>query len=123
MYKSPETVEDVLQNPKLYGLRPLDEYLKGKGNLNARLSTDDAKLSRIDKSTQVFRNGVKKHIYYFEHYKCRSLEEVQMICANEGIPFGKLEIKPQIIPDRNDPDKCDLLIRFERPLSMLLGIL
>lgn len=122
MYNSPNTVEDVLANPKQYGLRPLHEYMAGKGSLSAKLSTEESKLARIDKSSQVFRNGIKRHIYYFEKYKCRSLEEVQAICKHEGIDFLKLEMKPQVLPDRNDPDKCDLLIRFERPISMLLGI-
>lgn len=118
MYKTPNTVEDILENPKAFGLPTFEEFVKNNG----KIRSEDAKFARIDKSSQVFRNGIRKHIYYFESYRCRSLEEVQSICAREGVSITKLDVKPQIVPDRNDPDKCDIIIKFERPLSMLLGI-
>jgi len=74
------------------------------------LGKDDDKLAEVDKGGKGINAPTKKHIYEIEGFKCKSLEEVERVAKDFGIPVKDLDYKPEVIPRAGH--KCDLYIKF-----------
>jgi len=101
-------IEDLLNNPKAYGLPTLEEFA---ANPEKWRKAADQVLKSVDiGSTTGLKNMVVKQTYEVAGYKCSTLEEVERVALNEGWSLKNLEIKPNLIPLGGG--KCDVHIVF-----------
>lgn len=101
------TFDEVMADPKAYGVPTFDEFAKNPNLLNER---EDARFAEIERGSRQLDRHVQRHIYEIEGYRCKSLEEVERIAAAQGIPLRELDYRPEVIPLGGG--KCDLLVKF-----------
>jgi hypothetical protein len=99
--------QDIFDNPHEYGLPTFEEFRKDPEKY---LGRDDDRLAEVSRGGENIREIVQRHIYEIEGYRCKTLEEVERIAANQGIPLRELDYRPQVVP--NSGGKCDILVRF-----------
>lgn len=108
MTKRAESINDLYEDPKAYGIPTFEEF-----------SRDPEKW--LGKSTEVFdtaeigflgreRKNVRRHKFEIEGYRCATLEEVEKVALSQGIPLRELDYRPQMIPLGGG--KCDILVKF-----------
>jgi hypothetical protein len=81
-----------------------------KRNREKYLGRDDEDFGIIDKGSQSIKRTVHRHIYEIEGYRVKTLEEVERIAINQGIPIRELDYRPQVVPLGGG--KCDILVKF-----------
>lgn len=74
------------------------------------LGRADEKLALADVGSQNLKKYVQRHIYEIEGHRCKTLEEVERIATDYGIPISELDYRPEIIPLSGL--KCDMLVKF-----------
>lgn len=79
-------------------------------NREKYLGKEDEALGWVDKGSQILGRHVQRHVYEIEGFRCKSLEEVERVAKNQGIPLKALDYKPEIIPQGGG--KCDILVKF-----------
>lgn len=104
---SETTMDDLMAEPESYGLPTFDQFVK---NSEKYLGRDDDRFMEVDRGSKNLDRHVQRHVYEIEGYRCKSLEEVERIAAQQGIALRELDYRPQVIP--TGAGKCDLLIRF-----------
>lgn len=84
-----------------------DEYCR---NRDKYLGKEDEQLGYIDAGSQNLKKRVQKQIYEIEGYRCKTLEEVERVARDRGIPLRELDYRPHVVPQSGG--KCDILVRF-----------
>jgi len=97
----------VPENLLRAGFPTFDQFAKNPDKYRKR---DDDKFAEVDKGGKDINAVVQKHIYEIDGYRCNSLEEVERVAKNQGIPIETLDYQPEIVP--NSGQKCDLYIKF-----------
>ncbi len=104
---------DVVSNPSSFGAPTFDEFRK---NREKYIGRDDEALGQVDKLGDLTRKFVQKVIYEIEGYRCSTLEEVEKIASNQGIPLRELDYRPHVIPMGSG--KWDAVVKFMPKKSM-----
>jgi hypothetical protein len=99
--------EDILEDPTKFGMPTFDEFRRSPEKY---LGRDDERFSEVDRGSVLIQNLIQKHIYVIEGYRCKSLEEVERVAADMGIPIRELDYRPQIRP--TGAGKCDVVVQF-----------
>lgn len=81
-----------------------------KKNREKWVGKDDDNLGQVDAGSQNINRYVQRHVYEIEGYRCETLEEVERVARNQGIPVRELDYKPEVLPQSGY--KCDLLVKF-----------
>lgn len=84
-----------------------EEFCK---NRDKYLGREDDRFAEADAGANNLKKYTQRHIYEIEGYRCKTLEEVQRVANNQGIPIKSLDYRPEIIPLGGG--KCDILVRF-----------
>ena len=101
-------MDDVTDFLKKVGFPSFDEFSR---NVEKYMGRDDDRLSEVDRGhTDAIKTVVKRQVYEIEGYKCKTLEEVERIAKDRGIPLRELDYRPQLIP--LGAGKADVLVRF-----------
>lgn len=90
-----------------WGAPTFEEFCRNPEKWRGR---EDDSLASADVGSQTLKGMVKKHIYEIEGYRCKSLEEVERVARNQGIPIRELDYRPELIPI--GAGKCDILVKF-----------
>ena len=97
----------LFDNPQEFGLPTFDQFRR---NPEKYMGRDDDRLAEVSRGGEHIRGIVQRHVYEIEGYRCKTLEEVERIAANQGIPLRELDYRPEVVP--NTAGKCDILVRF-----------
>jgi hypothetical protein len=101
-------MDDISDYLKKVGFPTFEEFSR---NVEKYTGRDDDRLAEVDQGhTGHLATVVKKQTYEIEGYKCRTLEEVERIAKEKGIPLKELDYRPQLIP--LGAGKADVLVRF-----------
>ena len=100
-------LEDVMEDPKSFGLPSFDEFVKNPETL---LGRDDERLQEVDRGSNNLNKVVRRQIYEIEGYRCKTLEEVERVAKNMGINLREMDYQPQVEP--NTSGKFDIKVRF-----------
>jgi len=103
------SIEDLQNNPSAYGAPTFEEF---KRSPEKYLGREDENLSAVDKGSAIFKdsNMVRRHVYEIEGHRCKSLEQVTRIAAEQGIPIRELDYRPEVIPLGGG--QCEILVKF-----------
>jgi hypothetical protein len=107
LFRSELTVENVLANPKAFGFPTVQEFAR---NPDKYRDTLNAKMGRLDQSTQTFKHLVERQTYKIAGFEVKTLEEVERIAKGEGIDLKGCKFCPQVIPTVGG--KCRIVIEF-----------
>jgi len=102
-----ESLEEVMDRPERYGLPTFDEYRK---NEEKYIGRDDDSFREVDRGSDNLRRVVQRHIYEIEGYRCKTLEEVEKVALNQGIPLRELDYRPEMV--QAGAGKYDIIVRF-----------
>lgn len=97
----------LFDNPEEFGLPTFEQFRR---NPEKYIGREDERLEEVDRGGEQIRNVVQRHIYEIEGYRCKSLEEVERVASQQGIPLRELDYRPEVVP--TSAGKCDLLVRF-----------
>lgn len=90
------SIEEVLDNPKLYGLPNFEEFVANKSKW---MGSQEDGIANIDAGD---RNLQCKQEYYIEKYKIESLEKCERIAKEMGYSlFTDFEWNPQVCPTQD----------------------
>lgn len=98
---------EMFDNPEDFGLPTFEEFARNREKYMGR---EDDRLCEVERGSQTMRNRVSRHVYELEGYRCRSLEEVERIAKEQGIPLKELDYRPQVVGA--GAGKFDLIVRF-----------
>lgn len=84
-----------------------EEFQKNRDHY---LGRDFDKLSEVDNGSTMLNKLISRTRYEIEGYRCDTLEEVEKVAKNQGIPLRELDYRPQIMPIGGG--KCDILVKF-----------
>jgi hypothetical protein len=101
------TFEDVMEDPKAFGMPTFDEFLKDQDTLYGK---EDERLMEVDRGSSNLNRVVKRQVYEIEGYRCKTLEEVERVAKNMGINLREMDYQPQIEP--NTSGKFDIKVKF-----------
>lgn len=99
-------LDQLQSNPNSYGVPTFEEFSKNPSKYRA---SDEESLNQVDKGSTIFHKGVK-YRYEIEGYRCKSLEEVERISKEQGIPLKDLDYRPEIIPQGGG--RAEFLVKF-----------
>lgn len=99
--------DEIFEDPHKFGLPTFDEFAR---NRDKYLGREDDRFSEADAGSKALNKHVQRHVYEIEGYRCKTLEEVERVARNQGIPLKELDYQPQVVP--TSAGKCDLLVRF-----------
>lgn len=97
-------VQELLDDPEFYGLPTFQQWLKLREDWERQYNP----LAQVDSGSRQLDKHVQRHIYEIEGYRCKTLEEVERVAKEQGIPH--LEYRPTVIP--TGAGKCDILVKF-----------
>ncbi len=101
-------MDDISEYLKKAGFPSFEEFSR---NVEKYMGRDDDRLAEVDAGHgNALSKVVKKQTYEIEGYKCKTLEEVERIAKEKGIPLRELDYRPQLIP--LGAGKADVLVRF-----------
>lgn len=98
---------DVLSNPEYYGLPTFDQF---KNNYEKYMGRDDDILAQASNGSKLLKNVEKKYRFELLNYRCDTLEEVERIAKEQGIPLKELDFRPVLLPLGGG--KADILVKF-----------
>ena len=98
---------EIFDNPEEFGMPSFEEFSRNREKYMGR---DDDRLIEVDRGSQEMKRSVKRHIYEIEGYRCRSLEEVERIAKEQGIPLRELDYRPEVT--QAGAGKFDVIVRF-----------
>lgn len=99
---------DIASNPGAFGAPTFEEF---KRNRTKYLGAEDHALASVDKGSHNLRGVLEsRYEYEIEGFKCKTLEEVERIAADYGIPLRELDYRPQVIPQGGG--RAKLLVKF-----------
>lgn len=102
---------DVMDNPKKFGLPTLEEYSKNPEYWRRKLfGGRDHLFDAIDKGSKHLSGYVISHIYELDGYRCKGLEEVESVARSQGLDPWSMRFTVEVL-DRGGK-KCDLLVQF-----------
>lgn len=101
------TADDIYENPESFGLPKFEDFAK---NPEKYLGRDDEKLGEVDRGSEMLNRHVKRHVYEFEGYRCKSLEEVERVAGNQGLKLRELEYTSEVVPLSGG--WCDIKVNF-----------
>lgn len=88
-----ETTEDeVLDNPKKYGIPTFEEHCKNPEKL---LGAKDRIFSIVDAGSNFLSKYKVEVVFKYKQWEEKKLEKLQSILLNEGVPFNELHIVPR----------------------------
>ena len=89
-------MDDISEYLKKAGFPSFDEFSR---NVEKYMGRDDDRLAEVDRGhTDGLKKVVKRQIYEIEGFRCKTLEEVERIAKDRGIPLKELDYRPQLIP-------------------------
>lgn len=100
-------MDDIFDNPSKYGMPTFEEFKK---NYEFWTGRPDEKFSQVDKGSQHLAKYVKKHLFEIEGHRCKTLEDVEKVALDHGIPIKDLDYTAEIMPLGGG--KCDILVKF-----------
>ncbi len=101
------SIEDLIRNPSAFGAPTFEEFSRNREKWVGR---EDDKFSNVDRGSQILGKVAKKHVYEIEGFRCKTLEEVERVARQQGIPIKDLEYRAQLIPLGGGT--ADILIKF-----------
>ena len=102
---------EVIADPTRYGLPTLAEYIKNPQYWREKLlGKPDELFGIVDRGSESLSHHVKQHIYEIDGYRCKTLEEVDRVASEQGIPLNGLKCEAQVIPLGGG--SCDILVKF-----------
>lgn len=101
------TFQEVMEDPKKFGLPTFDEFVKNPDTLFGR---EDERLQEVERGSTNLNRVVKRYIYEIEGYRCKSLEEVERVARSMGIDLREMDYQPQM--ETNTGGKFDIKVKF-----------
>lgn len=105
-------LDEIIQNPNKFGAPTFEEFKRNKSKYVGR---DDDSLAIVDKGSNNLCRVVENQIYEIEGFRCKTLEEVERIAGDYGIPLRELDYRPELIPQGGG--KAKMLIKFVSKLD------
>lgn len=99
--------KDDYIDPTKLGMPSFDEFAK---NPEKYMGREDDRLSEADVGASQVKHLVKRHIYEIEGYRCKTLEEVERVARNQGIPIRELDYRPSMV--QAGAGKYDIIVKF-----------
>lgn len=110
-------LQDILDNPKKFGLPTYEEFSKNPDKWKA--AKNDL-LAQADESSKThLKKLIRKQHYEFNGYQFKTLEQVERAILDHGLEVSQCEMYPQVIPDG---DKCDIVIEFRSKSGILEAV-
>lgn len=82
-----------------------DKYRKGREEI----------FESADQSSITFKNSVKRQVYMWkDQYTCKTLEQLETICKNEGFTPSDLQMRPIVKPvsGTSNQNQVEIVIQF-----------
>ena len=89
-----ENFDDLVKDPKKYGLPTFEEFCK---NPKAFRKNPEESFLHAETGSTIFYKNVK-HRWFIDGFECKSLEEVERIARDQGYEISDLDLEPEIIP-------------------------
>jgi len=105
--KEANSTEEIIDNPTAYGMPTFEEF---KRKRDLYMGREDDVLSSADVGSSILKKSVRKHIYEFQGYRCKTLEEVQNVASRQGVALKDLVYQPEVV--WAGAGKYDLFVRF-----------
>jgi hypothetical protein len=106
-YTEDTTLEDLFDNPAKYGAPSFTEFSKQKEKY---MGSESEAFEQVDKGSLIFKKGLRKFRFEILGYRCKTLEEVERICREQGINIRALDFQPEFIPLGGG--EAEMLVRF-----------
>jgi len=101
------TLEEIVADPKKFGLPTYEEYLKNPNLMPKNLSAFDS----VDNGPQrLLKQHIQRVRYLWKGYYFDKLEQVEKAITSDGHNPLDLDYQPELIPQGGG--KCDVLVRF-----------
>lgn len=100
-------MNDLMRDPKSFGAPTFEEF---KRNREKYVGRDDDKITQVDKGSSFHHKIIDKYEYEIEGYRCKSLEEVERVAAEQGIALRELDYRPEFIPQGGG--KANMRVKF-----------
>ena len=101
-------MQDIASNPHSFGAPTFEEFKK---NREKYLLTHDQVFANIDKGSHNLAKVLEsRYEYEIEGFRCKTLEEVERIAGDYGIPMNGLDYRPELLPQGGG--KAKMLIKF-----------
>lgn len=101
------TLEDLFNEPDKYGAPSFQHFAKNKEKY---FGTETESFAEVDKGSLIFKKGLRKFRFEILGYRCKTLEEVERICREQGINIRALEYQPEFIPLGGG--EAEMLVKF-----------
>ena len=100
-------MQELMRDPSKYNAPTWEEFKK---NPDKYLGKSDQVLATVDKGSHNLQRVVEKYVYEIEGFRCNTLEEVERIAGDYGIPLKQLDYRPELIPQGGGKSK--MLVKF-----------
>lgn len=100
-------MDEILSNPNAFGAPTFEQF---KQNKQKYLGSDEQTLENVDKGSFNLREVVDRYVYEIEGFRCKTLEEVERIASDYGIPIKDLDYRPELLPQGGG--KAKMLVKF-----------
>ena len=99
-------IEDLMADPNKFGAPTFEQFCKNPERFRGR--ADDI-LSSVDRGSSII-GSVQKQVYEIEGVRCSTLEAVEKVAADMGIPLKELDYRAELIPLPGQ--KSEILVKF-----------
>lgn len=99
--------EEFMEDPTKFGAPSFEEF---KRNTSKWVGRHDDTMISVEQGPQQVRKQTKKILYEIEGHRCKTLEQVERIAGDYGIPLYALDYTAAIIPQCGG--ECDILVKF-----------
>lgn len=103
------TLDDLMANPKKYGLPTFQEFQREPGKYR---QPEDGDFGWVEKGSDLLRGVIKSHSYECLGYKAKNLETCERIAKDHGLGIMDLDMKPELVQE--NAGKYSVLVRFTR---------
>lgn len=118
MTQFPKTMQELIDDPKRFGLPTFEEFCQNPDKYRPRW---DSRLAAADAGSKNLSHVVNRYVWEVEGVTCKSPEQAERIAREKGIDLnlGLYDIEPHVVPIGGG--KCDILVRIVRKESHASG--
>lgn len=109
-------MDDLLRDPKKYGLPTFDEYCK---NPDAYRNSVERLMKEVEQGLSGFQGGLGDRTYFVSHYKCNSITKAMEIMRELGWDPKRLDMK--IDPDKGTAGRVNFKVTFYQKELVAVG--
>ncbi len=116
--KSTQFDNEFEKDPSKFGFCSFEDFRKNKDKWTPK---KDQIFEVIDNGSQAYKLKVRKYIYFYEHYKCDSLEQVQRHFDGQGLGSNDIVFLPRFITNEHGGNDCEVRVFSKEALKKRMG--